>query len=218
MPDLSEEKRLWQQGFGRVAGLDEVGRGALAGPVVAAAVVLPIMDHVPSALIEVNDSKQLSAPKRLRLFDVICQAACGIGVGSVSAADIDVIGIAAATRRAMTQALTQLQASGIAADFLLIDFLTLALPLPQKGIVRGDCRSLSIAAASIVAKVARDRWLIALHGDYPAYDFQHNKGYGTAAHLQALATMGPCPEHRRSFGGVLQTPLPLAAGGAEQIV
>jgi ribonuclease HII len=211
MPDLSEEQHLWQQGYRCVAGLDEVGRGALAGPVVAAAVVLPIMDHAPSALMEVNDSKQLSAPKRQRLFDVICQAACGIGLGSVSAADIDVIGIAAATRRAMTQALAQLQASGIAADFLLIDFLTLALPLPQKGIVKGDCRSLSIAAASIVAKVARDRWLLTLHSDYPAYDFQHNKGYGTAAHLQALATVGPCPEHRRSFGGVLQTPLPLPA-------
>jgi len=213
MPDLSEEQHLWQQGYRCVAGLDEVGRGALAGPVVAAAVVLPIMDHVPAALLEVNDSKQLRAPQRQRLSDEIHQAARGIGVGSVSAADIDAIGIAAATRRAMTQALAQLQDHGITADYLLIDFLTLALPLPQKGIVKGDCRSLSIAAASIVAKVARDRWLIALHSSYPAYDFQHNKGYGTAAHLQALARVGPCPEHRRSFGGVLQAPLPLPAEG-----
>ena len=97
----------------------------------------------------------------------------------------------------------------------MIDFLTLALPLPQKGIVKGDCRSLSIAAASIVAKVARDRWLIALHSAYPAYDFEHNKGYGTAMHLQALATVGPCSEHRRSFGGVLQARLPLTTHDAE---
>ena len=205
MPDLSEETRLWQQGYGRVAGLDEVGRGALAGPVVAAAVVLPILPETPAALREINDSKQLSARQRERLCALILQTADGVGLGSVSAAEIDVIGIAAATRGAMAQALAQLQANGVVADFLLIDFLTLEQPVAQKGIVKGDCRSLSIAAASIVAKVWRDRWLTALHGVYPAYDFARNKGYGTAAHLQALATVGPCPEHRRSFRGVLPT-------------
>ncbi|MFZ1550675.1 MAG: ribonuclease HII [Anaerolineae bacterium] len=216
MPDLSEETRLWQLGYGTVAGLDEVGRGALAGPVVAAAVVLPILSDVPPALAEVNDSKQLSTRQRQRLAVAIHRVARGVGVGYVAAAEIDRIGIVAATRQAMQLALAQLHALGMPADFLLIDFLTLELPVPQKGIVRGDSCSLSIAAASIVAKVTRDRWLTALHDTFPAYDFAHNKGYGTPAHLRALATVGPCPEHRLSFRRVLPTPQPLATWAAEQ--
>lgn len=216
MPDLSEETRLWQLGYGTVAGLDEVGRGALAGPVVAAAVVLPILSDVPPALAEVNDSKQLSTHQRQRLAVAIHRIARGVGVGHVAAAEIDRIGIVAATRQAMQLALAQLHALGMPADFLLIDFLTLELPVPQKGIVRGDSCSLSIAAASIVAKVTRDRWLTALHDTFPAYDFAHNKGYGTPAHLRALATVGPCPEHRLSFRRVLPTPQPPATWAAEQ--
>ena len=203
MPDLSEEIRLWQQGYGAVAGLDEVGRGALAGPVVAAAVILPVLDDVPPALAEVNDSKQLSARQRQRLALAIRSVARSVTIGQVAAADIDRIGIVAATRKAMQLALAQLSALGAPADFLLIDFLTLELPVPQKGIVRGDSCSLSIAAASIVAKVARDQLLTELHATFPAYDFAHNKGYGAAAHLQALATVGPCSEHRLSFRRVL---------------
>lgn len=220
MPDLSEEIRLWQQGYSAVAGLDEVGRGALAGPVVAAAVILPksaaqVPGDVPPALAEVNDSKQLSARQRQRLALAIRSVARGVGIGQVAAADIDRIGIVAATRRAMQLALAQLSALGTPADFLLIDFLTLELPVPQKGIVRGDSSSLSIAAASIVAKVARDQLLTELHATFPAYDFAHNKGYGAAAHLRALAAVGPCSEHRLSFRGVLPaspSPQTCAAG------
>ena len=134
----------------------------------------------------------------------------------MAAAEIDRIGIVAATRQAMQLALAQLHALGMPADFLLIDFLTLELPVPQKGIVRGDSCSLSIAAASIVAKVTRDRWLTALHDTFPAYDFAHNKGYGTPAHLRALAAVGPCPEHRLSFRRVLPTPQPPATWAVEQ--
>ncbi len=207
MPDLNEELSLWRAGYRRIAGVDEVGRGALAGPVMAAAVVLPMSNEIPPALATVDDSKRLGPKQRERLFDVILRQALGVGVGAVSAAQIDDIGIVAATRQAMLQALTQLCAGGPPADFLLIDFLTLPLPTPQKGLVHGDSRSLSIAAASIVAKVTRDRWMCARHDAFPAYDFAGNKGYGTAAHLRALAAFGPCIEHRRTFGGV-----PAAAG------
>lgn len=208
-PGLNEEQHLWQAGFVCVAGIDEVGRGALAGPVVAAAVVLPSQTELPPDMWTVDDSKQVPPRRRQQLCTLIQETALATGTGLVSAAQIDHVGIVAATRQAMVQAITEIQLHGFAVDFLLIDFLTLNLPLPQKGIVRGDSHSLSIAAASIVAKVTRDRWMDELANVFPAYGFEQHKGYATAAHRQALEQFGPCAEHRRSFSPVSQLSLPL---------
>ncbi len=213
-PDLTEEERLWQAGYVCVAGLDEVGRGALAGPVVAAAVVLPPRTTFPAAVWAINDSKQVSPAQRQQLFGLVQQVALATGIGLVSAPQIDRMGIAAATRQAMHVAVAEIQQQGHAVDYLLIDFLTLELPLPQAGLVKGDCRSLSIAAASIVAKVTRDRLMVNLAGPYPGYGFEQHKGYGTAAHRAAIARLGPCAEHRRSFSPVSQLPLPLVGTNA----
>lgn len=206
-PTLAEEQCLWQAGYASVAGIDEVGRGALAGPVVAAAVVLPNNAALPSALGAINDSKQVPARQRTELAAMIRDVALAVGVGLVSAPHIDRIGIAAATRQAMTLAVTDIQHHGCTVDYLLIDFLTLDLPLPQQGIVKGDCRSISIAAASIVAKVTRDRLMTELAEVYHGYGFDQHKGYGTAAHREAIARLGPCAEHRRSFAPVSKLPL-----------
>ncbi len=206
-PDLAEEKRLWQTGYTSVAGIDEVGRGALAGPVVAAAVVLPPNVALPSSLGAINDSKQVPARQRNELAAMIRDVAQAVGVGLVSASQIDRMGIAAATRQAMALAVADVQHHGHAVDYLLIDFLTLNLPLPQQGIVKGDCRSISIAAASIVAKVTRDRLMTELAAVYRGYGFDQHKGYGTAAHREAIARLGPCAEHRYSFAPVSQLPL-----------
>ena len=188
-----------------IAGLDEAGRGALAGPVVAAAVLLPCDDPmILSTLAEVNDSKQVSAPVREILFTVIQQAAVAFGVGVVSAGFIDRYGIIAATKQAMTDAVAQLLPP---AEYLLIDGrIRLAkVPVPQQSIIRGDSISLSIAAASILAKVTRDRLMIALDQTNPEYGFARHKGYGTAFHREALARLGPTPEHRRSFAPLRTT-------------
>lgn len=189
----------------RIAGLDEAGRGALAGPVVAAAVILPLANaDALAALADVNDSKQLSARRRETLFELITRHALAFGIGSTSAARIDAVGILPATRLAMVQALSQLTP---APEFLLIDgrLRLRTLPTPQQSVIRGDSLSLSIAAASILAKVTRDRWMINQDAAHPTYGFARHKGYGTAAHRAALSTYGPCPLHRRSFDPLRST-------------
>jgi len=195
-PSFVEEKMLESQGYRHVAGVDEVGRGPLAGPVVAAAVVLPPGIEAPW-LSMVRDSKQLTAPTREVLFRHIHEAALAVGVGRVDAAAIDDMGIMAATRTAMRLAIERLQPCP---ESLLIDHITLPeVRLPQKGITRGDSLCLSIACASIVAKVTRDRLMVELDRAYPGYGFCRHKGYGTREHLVHLRQLGPCPIHRRSF-------------------
>ena len=197
-PGLERERRLWARGCLAVAGLDEAGRGAWAGPVVAAAVILPPhQKNLLRTLRGVRDSKTLSPAQRERLEPLVRANAHAVGVGLASARYIDAYGIIAATRLAMQMALDSL---GDELDHLLIDALRLPeLSVPQTVLVRGDARVLSIAAASVVAKVYRDRLMVALSQSYPAYGFAAHKGYGTAAHRLALARCGPCPEHRLSF-------------------
>jgi ribonuclease HII len=201
--DLSFETAVrTQTGLTSIAGIDEAGRGALAGPVVAAAVILPLDN--PDALAHlsaVNDSKQLTAQTREILFARITQHALAYAIGLEPAAVIDEIGILPATRLAMATAVTQLTPP---AQYLLIDG-NMRLPgpnLPQQAIIRGDSRSLSIAAASILAKVTRDRLMVELDAAYPVYGFAQHKGYGTAVHLDALTHYPPCPHHRYSFAPI----------------
>jgi len=199
-PDLAPE-RAWAAELGvlAIAGVDEAGRGALAGPVVAAAVVLPLADETVAAHLQgVRDSKLLSPAARDQLYQVIIDNAAAVGVGFGLAEGIDQHGILSATRRAMTEAVGCLWPPP---EAVLVDgpLPLVGVSLPQRPLVRGDSLSLSIAAASILAKVSRDRWLIALHERYPGYGFAQHKGYGTRQHLAALARLGPCPEHRRSF-------------------
>lgn len=185
-----------------IAGLDEAGRGALAGPVVAAAVILPHTNpDIVSQLESVNDSKQLSAKKREALFSLITDNVLAYGVGIVPAATIDEIGIIPATKQAMKTAVSQLTP---APQFLLVDgrLRLKNIPLPQQAIVRGDSKSLSIAAASILAKVTRDRLMVAFDPQYPVYEFGRHKGYGTEIHRSAIAKHGPCPIHRHSFAPI----------------
>lgn len=195
---LAIEQELWAAGYRAIAGVDEAGRGAWAGPVVAAAVILPPEFTALRPLLgQVDDSKQLSPRARARMFDLIVRHALAIGTGRTEASAIDQAGILPATRRAMLDALAGL---GRPYDFVLLDYLTLPeLTAPQRGIVHGDALSLSIAAASIVAKVSRDRWMADQDEAYPGYGFAAHKGYGTAAHADALASLGPCPLHRLSF-------------------
>lgn len=195
---LTEEKGLWKKGFLYVAGLDEVGRGPLAGPVMAAACILPAQFELPG----LNDSKQLTESKREKLFDLIQSQALGYAVGSAESAEIDALNILQATKLAMKRAVEGLK---MRPHFLLIDALELPqIKIPQKGIIGGDTLSASIAAASILAKVTRDRWMTELHELYPEYGFNRNKGYGTKEHRDALQRFGPCPLHRRSFSPVTQ--------------
>jgi ribonuclease HII len=209
MPTLDWERELWDSGvYCHVAGLDEAGRGALAGPVVAAAVILPPnQPNITGLLQEVDDSKRLPARRRERLFDLITGTALTYGIGSVTAVLVDELGIIGATKLAMQTAVSHLTPTP---DYLLIDgrIRLQQLPLPQQPIIRGDSASLSIAAASILAKVSRDQAMIALDCHFPHYGFARHKGYGTVQHRQALADFGPCPEHRRSF-----TPLRLTVFG-----
>lgn len=197
-PSLRHEQRLWTQGFRRVAGLDEVGRGAWAGPVVAAAVILPPDDEgLTGRLAGVRDSKLLSASRREALMDVIGRQAVALGVGAVPPAAIDAMGIVPATRRAMALALHSLAQP---ADHLLIDHLTLPdLSLAQLSMSQGDLHVLSIAAASIVAKVCRDRLMDRYEALFPGYGLVRNKGYGTPEHRAALTALGPSAIHRFSF-------------------
>lgn len=192
--DLLEfEKELYGQNIKLIAGVDEVGRGPLAGPVVAAAVILP----QDAELAGVNDSKKLSAKKRNLYYNMILETAIAVGIGEASVAEIDEINILQATKLAMKRAIDDL---GIVPEHLLIDYLTLDLNLPQTGIVKGDSRSLSIAAASIVAKEVRDKMMQALGQKYPLYGFEKNAGYGTKVHREALQEYGYIEGiHRESF-------------------
>ncbi len=201
MPTLLAERRLWALGYRCIAGLDEAGRGPWAGPVVAAAVVLPHdREDLPDLLAGVNDSKRLTPRQREVLFDRVYEVAVGVGVGEASPEEIDELGIVPATRLAMRRALAALPTRP---DYLLLDHITLPdVNLPQESFVRGDARVLSIAAASIVAKVTRDRIMVALDAAYPGYGFAAHKGYGTAAHREALHHLGPSPVHRRSWAPV----------------
>jgi len=193
---LSFENQGHQHGFRYIAGVDEAGRGPLAGPVVAAAVVLPAGLRIKG----VNDSKKLSPDMRERLFDIIMQQALSVGIGTGSPELIDEINILQATRHAMLEAVTHLSPLP---DFILIDGIsTIDSPIPQKTIKKGDSLSLSIAAASIIAKVTRDRLMRELDIHYPGYGFAGHKGYGSALHMDAIRRLGPSPVHRLTFGGV----------------
>jgi ribonuclease HII len=196
-PTLDAEAKLWARGLRRVAGVDEAGRGALAGPVVAAAVIVPPGASITGVWSEVRDSKLLSPPRRSALATAIGAAAWAWGVGIIPAAVIDGDGIAAATRQAMQQAIAALAARP---DYLLVDWVRLpSLNIPQLCVAKADRTMVSVAAASILAKVTRDRLMVALDAAYPGYGFAVHKGYGTQQHLAALASQGPCGEHRRSF-------------------
>ncbi len=198
IPDLSEEIALQALGYDRVAGLDEAGRGAWAGPVCAAAVVLPLEDdRLPDLLDGVRDSKLLTARRREALLPVIRHVAVAVGVGWGAPGEIDVWGIVPATRLAMSRAVEALSDE---VDALLVDYLGLPdLDLPQRSLPKADRLCLSVAAASIVAKVERDRLMVALDEDHPGYAFARHKGYGTPGHRQALADLGPSPVHRVSW-------------------
>ncbi|HEO70399.1 MAG TPA: ribonuclease HII [Candidatus Hydrogenedentes bacterium] len=191
------EREAGTAGFTRIAGVDEAGRGPLAGPLVAAAVVLA--EPVPG----LDDSKRLTAEQRNALFEQLIHGGHWIGVASVEPAEIDRFGIQAANYAAMDQAVKHLAPPP---DFLLVDgFEIHGSTWPQKRLVKGDQRSLSIAAASVIAKVTRDRIMEKLHVAYPAYGFAAHKGYGTESHLRALEHHGPCPVHRRSFAPIAES-------------
>lgn len=195
-PSFAEERILEAQGYQRIAGIDEVGRGALAGPVVAAAVILPCHIDAPW-LNQVKDSKQLSPARRELLFHCIHEVAISIGIGMVPPEVIDSQGIIKATRLAMKLAIDQLSPPP---ESLLIDYMLLPeVLLPQKGITDGDSLCFSIACASIMAKVARDRLMIELDRTYTGYELAQHKGYGTKEHLSCLRRLGPSPIHRQSF-------------------
>ena len=196
-PDLSFEQAFWAAGVGRVGGIDEAGRGPLAGPVAAGVVILPPHPEIMARLAGVRDSKQMTPAQRESACGRIREAALGYAVGFAEAPEIDVLGILPATRLAAVRAL---QALELAPEHLLLDYLFLPeVELPQTALIKGDCRSLSVAAASVLAKTARDARLVEMEQEYPGYSFARHKGYGTAAHRAALQRLGPCPEHRRSF-------------------
>ncbi|MFC4652611.1 ribonuclease HII [Lactococcus nasutitermitis] len=189
---LEFEKNLYAQGIELIAGIDEVGRGPLAGPVVAAAVILPKNCKIAG----LNDSKQVPKSKHQQVFDEIQKQALAIGIGIIDNQKIDEVNIYEATKIAMLQALTGLSKKP---EHVLIDAMTLDMTIPQTKIIHGDARSASIAAASIVAKVTRDEMMRDFAIQYPGYDFEHNAGYGTAKHLTALSKQGITPIHRLSF-------------------
>jgi len=197
-PTLERERRLLRRGFARIAGLDEAGRGAWAGPLAAAAVILPLRRPTLAAdLAGVRDSKQMTPAQRRAAADRIRAVALAWSVGSASAREVDEIGPLQATRLAMLRAIHELPAEP---DHLLIDFLTIpGAPLPQTPVTHGDLLCLSIAAASVLAKTWRDEQMVALDALYGGYGFARHKGYGTALHASALARLGACREHRRSY-------------------
>jgi ribonuclease HII len=204
IPDLSEEYALQAAGYDRVAGLDEAGRGAWAGPVCGAAVVLPLQDgHLTALLDGVRDSKLLTAQRREALLPAIYDVALAVGVGWGAVGEIDLWGIVPATRLAMGRAVGELDGQ---VDALLVDYLRLPnVGLPQHSLPKADCRCLSVAAASIVAKVERDRLMVELDEDYPGYGLARHKGYGTPEHRQALADLGPSCVHRVSWRPMRET-------------
>jgi len=204
-PTLDFERELWGEGFRVVAGLDEAGRGAWAGPVFAAAVALPQDERVCQLLYGVRDSKRMTALQRERWQSCVRSVAVAWGVGSASAAEIDEQGILPATCLAMQRALDELT---FPPAYLLLDYISLHdCACPQLSMPKGDCQSLSIAAASVLAKTARDAHMATLDGQFPGYDLARHKGYGTTRHRAALETLGPCSEHRRSFRPVREMAL-----------
>ncbi len=204
-PTFVQEQALWQHSYRRIAGIDEVGRGALAGPVVAAAVIIDPDSMQASVWTRVNDSKQLTAKQRETLEVEIQQSALCWAVGSVAASVIDRIGIAAATRQAMIHAINRLAQRP---DHLLIDWVKLSeVAIPQLSLIKADAQIVSVAAASILAKVHRDRLMREFAVCFPHYGFASNKGYGAAVHLQAIKMHGPCAIHRHSFAPIAQPKL-----------
>lgn len=199
-PDLKFEKELWGEGFHVIAGLDEAGRGAWAGPVYAGAVVLPTDERICDLLSGVRDSKQMTPRERWRWEGCIKSASIAWSVGSASESEIDESGIVEATCLAMQRALDQLV---YPPDHLLIDYISLHdCKCPQLSLPKGDCQSLSIAAASVLAKTARDAYMISLDAQYSGYGFRTNMGYGTPEHQMALKNFGVLPIHRRSFAPI----------------
>ena len=195
-PSWQWEVSLRGRGYSLIAGIDEVGRGPLAGPVMAGAVVLPLGMRAPW-LASIRDSKQLTPRTREVLSEKILGKALAIGIGSASPEEVDDLGIVPATRLAMSRAVSQLP---LAPEYLLIDALKLhEVDIPQAAVIHGDCISISIASASIVAKVARDRLMERMDSVYPGFGFARNKGYGTPEHFEALGRLGPSPIHRFSF-------------------
>lgn len=198
---LEFERKLWAEGYPRLAGVDEAGRGPLAGPVVAAAVVFTrefLEAHEHDTLATLTDSKKLTATQREHFFDLlITSPSVEIGIGFGDVAEIDAINILRSTHRTMSRALLNLPNIP---DYALIDGLPVpGMPCPSTAIIKGDGRSLSIAAASVIAKVTRDQWMRELDLKYPAYGFKQHKGYGTAAHIQALLKHGATVYHRKTF-------------------
>lgn len=192
-PSLKEEKSLQKRGISLIAGVDEAGRGAWAGPVVAAAVILP-----QKRIYNIRDSKLLDKEKRRKLYKEICEKSKDFGIGIVSHKEVDRKGISYASKLAMNKALESLS---LKPEFVLVDAFEIELykKAPQKAIVYGDSICLSIAAASILAKVTRDTLLIKMHRHYPEYGFDRHKGYGTELHRERLSEFGPCEIHRRSY-------------------
>lgn len=195
---LAVEKALHQKGHQKIACIDEVGRGCLCGPVTAAAVILP-----EDLFLEgINDSKKLSEKKREKYFEIIQNEAVAIGVGAVSPEEIDEINIKNATKKAMILAIDNLrtpEGEKVVPDYVLVDAETLDINTPQEGIIQGDSKVQGIAAASIIAKVTRDRQLVNLSKKYPEYGLEKHKGYGTKVHREALKKFGPTTIHRKSF-------------------
>jgi ribonuclease HII len=199
-PELAVERDLWARGYWSVGGVDEAGRGCWAGPVAAAVVVLPPDPCLESSLRGVTDSKQMAAAAREQWAPRIKASCAGWGVGFAGNDEVDALGIVPATRLAAMRALAQLAAPP---GWLILDYLRLPqVDLPQTALVKGDARCLSIACASVLAKTARDALMRDLDGQYPGYGFARHKGYGTAAHRQALERLGACPIHRASFAPV----------------
>lgn len=195
-PTYEIEDKIRAEGFKYIAGVDEVARGTFVGSVVAAAVVIPD-EFISELMYKVNDSKKLSAKKRELLYDLITKN-CAYGIGEISNEEIDRVNILEATRLAMYLALNQLPIL----DYTLIDGNVILpnLDVPQQQIIKGDCKSISIASASIIAKVTKDRIMVKLHEEYPMYDWDSNKGYGTKKHIEAIEACGLSPHHRKSFG------------------
>ncbi|HKP53600.1 MAG TPA: ribonuclease HII [Chloroflexia bacterium] len=209
VPTWDHELELHSRGISLIAGVDEAGRGAWAGPLVSAAVIFPHpdmlaamapVDAFAAELSMLRDSKMLSHVVREKLLEAVQATACAVGVGVVSSALIDVIGVGPANRLAMARAVRDL---GIWPDFLLVDaFKIHSMPIPQRPIIKGDATCMTIAAASVVAKVTRDHMMEALDAEYPGYDFSQHKGYGTHLHVEALLRLGVSPIHRRCFAPI----------------
>lgn len=211
-PDFRFEEALWHEGVRFIAGMDEAGRGAWAGPVVAAAVVLPPNTPLPQELCGLDDSKLLSPARRQELFRLLVGHVLAYGVGIVPAEEIDRMDILPATRLAMTLAL---QGLSHPPEALLVDAVELPeIECRQEAIIHGDARCFSIAAASIIAKVTRDQWMIAAHGWLPGYGFARHKGYGTPEHQETLRRLGPSAIHRRTYAPVREL-LPHTFSGME---